>query len=67
MQKEGIKAEILQCKATELKSYIHGADLVVSTTILSNKYDVPMVNGLPFITGIGEEEALKNVIEILKK
>ena len=59
-KQEGIKAEISQCKVTELKSYVHGADLIVSTTIIGNKYDVPIINGLSFITGIGEDETLKD-------
>lgn len=66
-KREGIDALISQCKVTELGSYVDGADLIVSTTILGNKYDVPTINGLPFITGIGEEETLKKVAEELKK
>lgn len=66
-KKEGIKAEISQCKITELGSYSHGADLIVSTTIVSGDYGVPVINGLPFITGVGEEETMKKVIDELKK
>ncbi|HHV18010.1 MAG TPA: PTS sugar transporter subunit IIB [Thermoanaerobacterales bacterium] len=66
-KQEGIKAEISQCKVTELKSYVHGADLIVSTTIIGNKYDVPIINGLSFITGIGEDETLKKIVDELKK
>ncbi|MCZ8591623.1 PTS sugar transporter subunit IIB, partial [Escherichia albertii] len=29
--------------------------------------DVPVVNGLPIITGIGEEKVLAQIISILKK
>jgi PTS system galactitol-specific IIB component len=52
---------------SELDAYIHGADLIVTTTVLGKKSDVPVINGLPFITGIGEEEVLKQIAEELKK
>lgn len=66
-KQEGINVELSQCKVTELKSYANGADLIVSTTILGDKYDVPIINGLPFITGIGEDEAMKKIAEAIKK
>ncbi len=66
-RKEGIKADISQCKVTELNSYSSGADLIISTTFVSGNYDVPVISGLPFITGVGEEETIKKIIDELKK
>lgn len=66
-KEEGIQIDIVQCKVTEIGNYISDADLIVSTTIVSQKTDVPVVNGLPFITGIGVESALEKIIDILKK
>ena len=66
-KREGIDALITQCKVSELDAYIHGADLIVTTTVLGKKSDVPVINGLPFITGIGEDEVLKQIAEELKK
>ncbi|TYP56767.1 PTS sugar transporter subunit IIB [Thermosediminibacter litoriperuensis] len=66
-KKEGINASIIQCKITELRSYADGADLIVTTTILKDKYNIPVINGLSFITGIGEEKAIQEIINELKK
>jgi len=66
-KKEGIDALITQCKVSELEAYVHGADLIVTTTVIGKKYDIPVINALPFITGIGEEEVLKKIAEELKK
>jgi PTS system galactitol-specific IIB component len=66
-KKEGIKVDITQCKVTELRSYADEADLIVSTTILRDKYDVPVINGLSLITGVGEDEVLKKIIGELRK
>lgn len=66
-KQEGIDALISQCKVSELEAYVHGADLVVTTTFVGKKYDIPVINALPFITGVGEEEVLKQIAETLKK
>ncbi|MDK7041674.1 PTS sugar transporter subunit IIB, partial [Escherichia coli] len=44
-----------------------GVALVVSTTKVPYELDVPVVNGLPIITGIGEEKVLAQIVSILKK
>jgi len=66
-KKEGLKVDIVQCKVTELKSYADGVDLIVSTTIVKDKFNVPVINGLSLITGIGEEAVLKQIVDALKK
>lgn len=67
VKKEGIDTLITQCKVSELEAYVHGADLIVTTTVIGKKYDIPVINALPLITGIGEEEVLKKIAEGLKK
>lgn len=66
-KKEGIKLNVVQCKVTEMNAYISNADLIVSTTIMSQKTNVPVVKGLPFLTGVGVEGVLEEIINILKK
>lgn len=58
--------EVAQCKVVELRSYTDGADLIVTTTILRGDFDIPVVSGLPFITGIGENEAIASILQELK-
>lgn len=64
-EKAGIDVDIIQCKVSEINSYLADADLIVSTTILPVKTDVPVVNGLPFITGIGIEKAVESIVKEL--
>lgn len=66
-KKEGINANITQCKVTELRGYADGADLILTTTILKDKYNIPVISGLPFITGIGKEQTISQIISELKK
>ena len=69
LKENGIKGEIVQCKAAELNYYINmlgKVDLIVSTTPVNVK-DIPVVNGVPFLSGVGMDEAKQQIINILKK
>ena len=66
-QKAGVPVEVIQCKAIEVPSYVgQGADLIVSTTILSQKSTVPVINGLAFLTGVGADQVIQQIIDKLK-
>jgi len=60
---------INQLKVTEAKNYIkdNKVDLLIATTQLPFEVDIPYVKGLPFISGVGEEETIEEVIKILKQ
>jgi PTS system galactitol-specific IIB component len=45
---------------------IEGYDLVVSTTQLPGSVTTPVVNGLPFITGVGQDAALREIGDRLR-
>lgn len=48
----------------ELPSKIHGADLVVTTTAYESD-DIPVIRALSFLTGIGIEEDVQKIVDIL--
>ncbi|MDI8799885.1 PTS sugar transporter subunit IIB, partial [Salmonella enterica subsp. enterica serovar Montevideo] len=39
-----------------------GAALVVSTTKVPYELDIPVVSGLPIITGVGEDKVLEKIV-----
>jgi PTS system galactitol-specific IIB component len=41
-------------------------DLVVSTTEVPSSTSVPVVAGLPFLTGVGKDAVLEEIVRILK-
>ena len=45
----------------ETLSGVEGYDLVVSTTQVPSNVQTPTISGLPFITGVGVEETLKEI------
>ncbi|MBT7040172.1 MAG: PTS sugar transporter subunit IIB [Bacteroidetes bacterium] len=62
----GIKVITKQCKVTEIATYIEqGADLIVTTSQLRFEPEIPVLKGLAFLTGIGKDELLQEIIEIL--
>jgi len=57
----GIDVQVSQGKVMDLLSGTHDVDLVVATTQVPDTVTVPVVAGLPFLTGIGEEAALAEI------
>lgn len=67
LKERGIKAQITQYRVGELSADRIDADLIVSTSGMPPEFAevVPVVNGVPFLTGIGEDAALKEIEEAL--
>lgn len=66
-KKNGIDVEICQVRISEIQSNLDNAVLVVTTSRIKREYGVPYVNGLPFISGIGEELTEAQILEVLTK
>ena len=66
LEKRGIKADITQCKASEVPSHVEGHDLVVTTTQVSGTGSVPVIRTVSFLTGIGLEADIEKIIGFLK-
>lgn len=65
LEKNNIPATVEQCKVAELPSKVGNADLVVTTTAYTNE-EIPVIRALSFLTGVGIEEDVQKIIEILK-
>ena len=64
---EGIKVVTKQLKSAEVPAHLEGADLIVATTQVRGNPGIPVINGLAFLTGVGKDQVLKQIIEALKK
>lgn len=71
LDKEGLKAKIIQCKFMDVEGYIdmYKPDLIVPTGALKEDkaHGVPMVRGTNFVTGVNEEQTINKIIDIIKK
>jgi len=66
MKKRGINVTTRQCKATEAKSLAGDADLIVTTTQVPSDLGVPVIQTLAFLTGIGKEEVIEEIVKVLQ-
>ncbi len=62
-----ISAQVIQCKIGEVASREDEADLIVSTTILPQKYSIPAIRAMGYITGMGTEKLDQEIIKVLKE
>lgn len=66
LRERGIDVVTRQCKATEVGSMTSGIDLIVTTTPLQGEFEVPVIKTLAFLTGIGKEAVIEQIIKALK-
>jgi PTS system galactitol-specific IIB component len=70
-EKEGLNVEIVQGTGSDYiprSENLHNEfDLVIPTIEFPKNCKIPVINGVPFITGIGEDEAIQAILSILKK
>lgn len=62
----GIKAVTRQCKAAEVPSLASGYDLIVTTTPVPKDVGIPVIQTLAFLTGIGKEAAIEEIVKALQ-
>ncbi|SEC40975.1 PTS system IIB component, Gat family [Nocardioides exalbidus] len=59
---QGIEAQVTQGKVMDLLSGTPDVDLIVATTTVPDTVTVPVVAGLPFLTGIGQDATLAEIV-----
>lgn len=64
---EGIPAVVTQYRVSELSADRVDADVIVSTTGMPDEFSraAPVINGVPFLTGIGEDAVLEQLKTVL--
>jgi PTS system galactitol-specific IIB component len=65
LEERGLKIHTIQCRVTEVTSLAPDADLIIATAQVPFDVDVPVVDGIPFLTGIGIEEVTDKIETIL--
>lgn len=66
LEERGMKVHTIQCRVTEVPSLAPDADLVISTAQVPYDIHVPVIDGIPFLTGIGIKEVIDRIENILK-
>ncbi|MGN7397312.1 PTS sugar transporter subunit IIB [Peribacillus frigoritolerans] len=62
----GHKARIESININSLSTYIKSADIYVSITqVREGGYEIPVFSGIPFLTGVGANEELEKIIDVI--
>ncbi|AOF48014.1 PTS galactitol transporter subunit IIB [Tetragenococcus halophilus] len=67
LKENGIKADVDQIKISQAAGKQDGADMLISTTVLPQEYDIPAIKAMSFLTGVGTEETEKEIIDTAKQ
>lgn len=65
-KKNGIDVEICQVRISEIESNLSGAVLIVPTSRLKKDYGIPVITGMPFISGAGVEKTEAAILKVLQ-
>lgn len=66
-EENGIAVEIVQCRVNEIETYMDGADLICTTAKVDRTFaDIPLVHGVPFISGVGIDALRNKILTILR-
>jgi PTS system galactitol-specific IIB component len=63
----GINARIIQCKIAEVAGYEDQADLLVTTTIASREYKIPVIKAMNYLTNINTQKVDQDIVDALKR
>lgn len=63
----GLAVSITQCKLLEVESKASNFDLVVTTGMFDGHVNVPVIGGIAFLTGIGVDQTIAQIIEKVKE
>ncbi|WP_439234884.1 PTS galactitol transporter subunit IIB [Lonepinella koalarum] len=62
-----IPLELVQCRVSEISSYVDDTDLICTTAKISQRFgDIPIVHGMPFVSGVGIDELKDKILTILR-
>ncbi|HGM5490490.1 TPA: PTS sugar transporter subunit IIB [Serratia fonticola] len=64
---QGITVDPIQSNIGTIGKQDEMADLIIVTSAVKVNLKTPIINGLPLLTGFGEEELLEKIVAILKK
>lgn len=65
LKARGINATIDQCKASEVGARAAAYDLIVSTTEIDDAKGKPYIRTLSFLTGVGIDADVENIVRLL--
>ena len=60
------EANVIACDLNSVSDYLDGASAFVTIVRENQKSDIPLIDGMAFLTGIGQDEAYAKLKEALQ-
>lgn len=61
-----VDIEICQVRISEIESNLP-ADLIITTSKVKRDFGVPLLTGMPFISGVGVEKTEAKILKVLRE
>ena len=66
-QENSIDLDLVQCRINEINTFIDDVDLICTTAKMDQTFgNIPIVHGMPFVSGVGIEQLKDKILSILK-
>jgi len=63
-----IKVELVQCRINEIETFMDGAHLICTTAKVDRQFgNIPLVHGMPFISGVGMDVLREKILTLLQE
>jgi len=64
----GIQIELVQCRINEIETFMDGAHLICTTARVDRQFgSIPLVHGMPFISGVGMDALREKILTLLQE
>ena len=65
LEERDVEADVQAAEVKDLDEALEGAVAYVPVVKTEKDYDVPTINGVAFLTGMGQEDELNRLVEVL--
>lgn len=67
LKERKVNAVVEAVDIKSLKHYVKDADAYVSIVKSKEEFNIPVFNGVAFLTGMGQEKELEKIIKLIKE
>ena len=66
-KENNIDLDLVQCRINEINTFIDDVDLICTTARMDQTFgNIPIVHGMPFVSGVGIDQLKDKILLILK-
>ncbi|MFX3616634.1 MAG: PTS sugar transporter subunit IIB [Sporolactobacillus sp.] len=67
LKEKKINSTVEAVDIKSLDNFLKGADVYVSIVRTNKKFTIPVINGIAFLTGMGQDKEFEKLVDAIKK